>query len=345
VVARVPFDEFGLIARLARRLPPARPDLVLGVGDDVAAVALGDDRLLLATCDALVEGVHFVVEGTEPRLIGRKAVAVNVSDIAAAGGRPTHLLISLVLPDGIDPVLLEGIYDGIAEEAQRWGADVIGGNVSRGPGLVIDVTLLGEAAPAELLRRSGARVGDEVLVTGTLGAAAAGLELQRRPDVQVATEHRLQALAAQRSPTPRLEESRALVREGGVHAAIDLSDGLAQDVGHVCTASGVGVRLELARLPVAPAARAVASATGRDELEWALGGGEDYELLLCVPPERVEALRAAVAFATGTELTRVGEIVAVAQGKTLVDAQGRSRPLPAVGWQHFNREQDDEGRA
>lgn len=343
MVARAPFDEFGLIARLVRRLPPVRPDVVLGVGDDVAAVAIDDERLLLATCDVLVEGTHFALDTTEAHLIGRKAVAVNVSDIAAAGGRPTHLLVSLVLPDGIAPELLERIYDGIAEEAQRWGADVIGGNVSRGPGLIIDVTLLGEAAPKDLLRRSGARVGDVVLVTGTLGAAAAGLDLLRRPGLKVAEDHKLQALAAQRSPTPRLAESRALVSAGGLHAAIDLSDGLAQDVGHVCTASGVGVCLEVACLPIAPAAKAIAAAAGRDASAWALGGGEDYELLLCAPPARVEALRLAVTAATGTALTRIGEIVEAERGRTLIDADGTSRPLPTLGWQHFR--QDDGGRA
>ncbi len=295
--------EFGLIDRLAARVPAKRADVVLGIGDDVAAIELARDRLLLVTCDVQVGGVHFLPQRCDPYRLGRKAAAINISDIAAAGGRPTHFVSSLVLPGETEVAFVERLYDGLADEAKRCGADLVGGNVSRGDSLVVDLTLLGVTTRENLLRRSGARVGDRVIVTGRLGAAAAGLELTRRPDLVVDAAARESAFDAFETPRPRLAESRALVEAGGVHAAIDISDGLAADLGHLCDASRVGVAIDPQAIPVAAAAREVARAAGRRVLDWALGGGEDYELILTAGADRAAELVAIVSAATGTLAT------------------------------------------
>jgi thiamine-monophosphate kinase len=327
--------EFPLIARLTARLGATRPDVVVGIGDDVAAFAVGPERLLLATCDVQVAGTHFLPDRCDPFRLGRKAAAINVSDIAATGGSPTHFLSSLIVPAATEVGFLERLYDGLADEAARWDADVLGGNISGGERLVIDLTLLGEARPDALLRRDGAAVGDRILVTGSVGGAAAGLQLQLRPELKVDRTVRVEATDAFELPTPRVIEARALVAVGGVNSAIDLSDGLVADLGHVCDASGVGARLAAQRIPLAPCARDVARAAGRDALDWALGGGEDYQLLFTVPPPRVAGLIRAVSDACGTTVSDIGEIVSAERGRSLVLADGNERPFADEGWRHF----------
>lgn len=327
--------EFALIERLARLLPPLRSDVRVGIGDDVAVLALGPDRLLLATCDAQVAGTHFVAERCDARRLGRKAAAINLSDIAAAGGSPTHFLVSLVLPPETPVEFLDGLYIGLAEEAGRYGADVVGGNVSGGERLVIDLTLLGTARAGDLLRRDGARPGDRVLVTGRLGAARAGLALALDPRLLVADDVRRAAADAFETPTPRVAESAAIVRTGGASSAIDISDGLAADLGHICDASRVGVRLLASALPVAHAAEAVAPLVGASAAAWALGGGEDYELAFTAPPDRAVAIARAVVTLCGTAIADVGEIVEPDHGRSIRAADGAERPLTSEGWRHF----------
>jgi len=331
--------EFPLIDRLAARLGSPRSDVIVGIGDDVAALRAAGGRLLLATCDVQVAGTHFLPERCDPHRLGRKAAAINLSDIASAGGTPTHFLSSLILPGDCRVAFLEALYDGLAEEARRFGADVIGGNVSRGEELALDLTLLGEVAEEELLRRDGARVGDLLLVTGSLGLAAAGLHLALdrggATGEDPGTASRQAALDAFETPVPRVAEARLLAAERCVTAMIDVSDGLAADLNHLCDASGVGVRVVAADLPLAEATRAVARGAGRDPLAWALGGGEDYELLFSVPAARAAGLAARVAGETGTAVSVIGELVEAGAGRRLVTADGASVPLAAEGWRHF----------
>jgi thiamine-monophosphate kinase len=328
--------EFPLIERLAGRLTPSRADVVAGVGDDVAVIDPEDDRLLLATTDAQVAGVHFVPGRSAPSRLGRKAAAINLSDIAAAGGEPTHLLVSLVLPAATEVAFLEAFYDGLAHESSRWGVEVVGGNVSRGGTLVFDLTLLGRVAAGELLRRDGARVGDRVLVTGRLGAAAAGLHLiMMAPGLDVPGEIRHRASDAFEIPEPRVAEGRLLAAAGGVTAMLDVSDGLAADLTHLAEASGVGLRIDGAAVPVAEEAGLVAAAAGRDPLDWALGGGEDYELLFTAAPADAERLAVAVADRTGTAVTDLGEVVPRTEGRELNRPDGRIERLERRGWTHF----------
>lgn len=327
--------EFGLIDRIARSLPSPGENVVVGIGDDVA-VLRGSGRYILATCDVQVEGVHFLREKIRPYQLGRKAVAINISDIAAMGGLPRHLLVSLVLPKDTEVEFVDGLYEGMREECSRWGAEIVGGNMAHSPGgVVVDLFLLGEAEPEHLLRRSGARVGDRVLVTGTLGDSAAGLALLTHLEIECPDVHRDFVLRRHLTPTPRLWEGRAAARSGLATAAIDVSDGLASDVGHICEASGVGVRLWAEAIPISDAARAVAGAVGADPLEWALFGGEDYELLLAAPADRAEDLARWIQEETGTPVSVIGEIVPPDEGMVLVRGDGSTLPLRKGGWDHF----------
>ena len=328
--------EFRLIERLAGHLTPRRRDVVAGIGDDVAAIDPEDGRLLLATTDAQVAGVHFLPGRTAPSRLGRKAAAINLSDIASSGGEPTHLLVSLVLPAATEIAFLEAFYDGLAYEASRWDVEVVGGNISRGGTLVFDLTLLGRVASGELLRRDAARVGDRVLVTGRLGAAAAGLHLlMKAPGLDIPEAIRATAADAFEIPEPRVSEGRYLASAGGVTAMLDISDGLAADLTHLAEASGVGLRIDGATVPAADEARVVAAAAGRDAMDWALAGGEDYELLFTARADAAERLIAGNASRTGTPVTAIGEVVPRSEGRELRRPDGTIERLERHGWTHF----------
>lgn len=327
--------EFALVRKIAARLPHYRDDVRAAVGDDVAVLGLDPETCALATCDIQVEGVHFWRELITPLQLGRRAVAINLSDIAAKGGTPEHLLISLALPADLEVSWVEGLYGGLAEEASRHGVDIVGGNLSRTAGpIVVDVFLMGKVKVEEVLFRSGARPGDVVLVTGWLGEAAAGLSLLKGGPGGVAEEWK-HLLEAYLTPTPRVSEGRAIAESGRATAMIDLSDGLSSDVGHICEQSWVGVRLFVERLPIADDVRHVAEANGREGWALALEGGEDYELCLTVPAGMEEELAAQVREQTGTQLTCVGEILKQEAGRWVVLLDGSEVPLRPGGWNHF----------
>ncbi len=328
--------EFGLIARIAEMVGQPGGDVVVGIGDDAAVVRTGGEKYLVATCDILVEGVHFLREGITPRQLGRKAVAINLSDIASMGGVPRQLWVSLVLPQDAEVEYVDALYQGMREETSRWGVDIVGGNIARSPwGLVVDTFLAGEVEPECLLLRSGARVGDLVLVTGHVGDSAAGLALVLDPAASCDEVHARRVLEAHLTPTPRLREGRAIAKSGLATAMIDVSDGTLADLGHICERSGVGARLWADRLPLSDAARAVAEALGKDPLEWALSGGEDYELLFTAPPDKAKELAALVRQETGTSVTAIGEIVPAEEGIKVVRESGEVLSLECGGWNHF----------
>lgn len=328
--------EFGLIDRLAQLVAVHREDVVVGIGDDVAVLRGDGASWLLATIDSQVEGIHFLREAISPYQLGRKALAINVSDIAAMGGEPTFALVSLALPPDVEVAWVEALYRGLRSEGDISGVAVVGGNIARSPdGVVIDIALLGRVLPEELLLRSGARPGDLVLVTGTLGDSAAGLHLILHPDTPVPDAVRRYLLERHLTPTPRLKEARVIARSRQATAMIDVSDGLSSDVGHICDRSGVGVRLWAERIPISDALRQVAAVTERPAWDWALAGGEDYELCFTAPPEKAEALAREVTAVTGTAVTVVGEILPAESGRWVVLPDGRKAPLEAKGWRHF----------
>jgi len=330
--------EFGLIARIAEIVGKPGEDVVVGIGDDAAVVRTDGDKYLLATCDIQVEGIHFIKDKTSPYQLGRKAVAINLSDIAAMGGIPKQLWVSLVLPQDAEVEYVEALYQGIKEETTRCGVSIVGGNLSRSPwGLMVDTFLLGEVEAECLLLRSGARVGDLVLVTGYLGNSAAGLALLLDPSLRCDEASVRQLLEAHHTPTPRIKEGRAIARSGMATAMIDLSDGLASDIGHICKESEVGTKIWADRVPISPAARKVARLAGKNPLDFALFGGEDYELLFTAPPDRAQELASRIEAETGTPVAIVGEIVPPSEGLTLVGEEGRIVPLAPGGWNHFGR--------
>ncbi len=329
--------EFPLIDRVAEIVSVDRGDVVVGIGDDVAVLDTGGSDWLLAKVDIQVEGVHFVPGLISPRDLGRKALAINLSDIAAAGGWPEYALVSLALPAETEVAWVEELYRGLRQEGDRYGVAVVGGNMARSPqGIVVDVFVLGRVRRQRLLLRSGARPGDRVLVTGTLGDSAAGLALLQESSIQLGAAGREQLLTRHFAPTPRLPEAEIISRHQLATAMIDLSDGLSSDIGHICERSGVGVRLWAARLPISPAARQVAGATGQPAWQLALEGGEDYELCFTAPPDAAGELAEAVEEETGTPVTIIGEILP-ARSRWLVREDGSEVSLQAGGWEHFRR--------
>lgn len=325
-----------LIRTLRRRAAPGVPGVRIGIGDDCAVLEPTPGAVLLATTDLLLEDVHFRRRYAGPADIGWKAMAVNVSDIAAMGGRPRWALVALACPAATSLSEVDAFYEGARALAAPHDVAIVGGDTSSSPaGWLVNVTVLGETRLAPVLR-SGARPGDVVAVTGTLGASAAGLALLDRetaPPV-IGAAARAAAIEAHLRPRPRAREGRWLAASGGVTAMIDLSDGLATDLTHVADESGVGARVTLPRLPIADAARELAAALDGDAIAWATGGGEDYELLVTCAPGDFARLRDGCAAETGIPLTAIGEIVAAADGIRFVDDAGRERPV-GRGFEHF----------
>lgn len=331
--------EFGLIDRIARLLPSAAGDVVVGIGDDVAVLDTAGPHYLLATCDVQVENVHFLRHTISPQQLGSKVMAINVSDIAAMGGRPKWALVSLALPRNLDVDFVDEFYRGLTHQAQTAGVVIVGGNLAKidGP-MVIDLFLLGECDKECFLRRNGAQVGDAILVTGTLGDSRAGLELLQHPHLQVPIEVRARVLAAHLTPQPRLLEGQLLAASGRVHAMLDVSDGLLSDLGHICEASQVGASLELARVPLSSACREVARAAGVRAEGWALTGGEDYQLLFTTAPTNVAEIQTLLAARTGIVAEVIGHIQPAAAGISVASTDGTVKTHPRhSGWDHFRK--------
>jgi len=309
----------------------------VGIGDDCAVLEPGRG-LLVVTTDLLLENIHFRRQYTEPADIGWKAMAVNLSDIAATAGRPRWALVALACPEGTTAAEVEAFYTGALKLGDEHGVVIVGGDTSVSPtGWLVNVTLIGEAIRPVL--RSGAQPGDVVAVTGSIGASAGGLALLEdgRELPGLPASARARVVAAHLRPQPRVAEGRWMADTGDLTAMIDLSDGLATDLGHITIESTAGARIHLDRLPVDESTRAVAAALGRDPLDWATSGGEDYELLLTCPPAAFEGLAAELREATGVPLTAIGEITAGAPRIRWLDADGRERPV-APGFEHFGGE-------
>ncbi len=329
--------EFGLIDRIARMFPTGSHNVVIGIGDDVAVLRTSGPEYLLATCDIQVEGVHFIREAITAFQLGRKVVAINVSDIASMGGSPRWALVSLAIPDDTPVAFIEELYAGMREQAVLAGAYIVGGNVSRMESrIAIDLTLLGEIAPERLVLRSTARAGDAILVTGAPGESRAGLELIRRRELQVDGDVRRRLIEKHLMPQPRLAEGQLLGRSGLVHAMIDISDGLLADLGHICRASGLGAELRADMPPLSESLLEAAGAAGADPLDWMLSGGEDYELLFTASPDAVSRLRDLLLTGTGTQCAYIGNITDAAGPISLRRSGESSVIIPAGrGWDHF----------
>lgn len=335
--------EHPLLARILARLPRPSPSILVGPGDDAAVVAPGRNEQLVVTTDAVVEGVHFTRAFSSPADIGHKALAVNLSDLAAMGAAPRWALLSLVVPESslVDDV--EQLVDGLAVLAVRYQVSVVGGNITRTDGpLVVDVTAGGSVAPRRWMTRSGARAGDSVWVSGSIGAAAAGLEMLREQGSEIRDQGsgvgdqgsgNRACIDRHRRPEPRVRLGVAIGRARAASAAMDLSDGLADALRQVADSSGVGVRVEAESLPIDATARAWWTARGVDPLVAALSGGDDYELMVTTPGRRTGALRGVMRRMSDPPLTRIGVLTKDPAERVLV-RDGREEPIPG-GFEHF----------
>jgi thiamine-monophosphate kinase len=316
----VDISEDELITAIGRVLSGSGPDVLVPVGDDAAVVRGGTGDLVLTT-DALVEGTHFDRALSTPRDVGYKAIAASVSDIAAMAASPRYALCALTLSKDVDAGWAMELFGGMREASDEFACTLVGGNLARGSEVSVVISVTGEVARGAAVRRSGAEPEHLVVVTGMLGGAAAGRRLAQRGAPW--TEDELDAIRRHARPVPRVGEAPALARHG-VTAMIDVSDGLTRDLALICEASGVGVRLDLGKVPAHPAAAG-------DE---ALGGGEDYELLATMPSETafVDAARE-LAEVFATPLTAIGTITQ--EGLEATDDLGVTRPLEPAGWDHF----------
>lgn len=319
--------EFDLIARLCAKLP-RRVGTILGPGDDCAILA-PSRKPQLVTIDSMVEGVHFKLEWTTPRMLGARALAVNLSDIASMGGTPTSCVVNLAIRPGLDAAFFDRLYAGMGAAASAAGADIVGGNITRASELTITIALLGDAE-AGIMRRDSARPGDAVYVTGTIGDAAAGLRIL---DGQFEARGGARKFLVERflNPTARIEAGRRLARLRPVPAAIDVSDGLWQDLGHILERSGVGAEIDPAAVPLSAAYRATAG----DNPELALSGGDDYELLFCA---RSRLSAEALGERLGVPVHRIGTIV---NGKGAMLTSRKHRVSARLsGWDQLRRDRN-----
>lgn len=325
--------EHALIARITSRLSmPAW--VVVGPGDDAAAVTAMRGALDVLTTDTLVDGVHFDQRFVPPTAIGQRALAVNLSDLAAMGARPRAALLSLALPSSLAVAALDGFVDGFLSHAAAEGVTVVGGNITRTPGpWVIGVTATGSVHSRGVLRRSGARAGDGVYVTGWLASAAVGLmSLRQQVPGTVGASAWAECEARYLSPVARVRAGLQLSHHGAASSCMDLSDGLADGVRHLAAASGVGMVIDGDALPFLPAVHQWHAAHGGDAVTTALSGGDDYELIFTVRPRHAGRLRGAARRCGDVPITRVG--VVTASTDLLVRRGDRLAPLSG-GYEHF----------
>ena len=327
--------EFGLINLLADMARSARGNqqvswqqLITGIGDDTA-VWYGDTSIQLATVDSFIQDVHFSLAIASWNELGWKALAVNLSDIAAMGGVPRYALVSLALPGHTEAEDVTALYKGMIELAQQSGVAIVGGDTSSAPLVAITITVLGSTRSQDkrILTRSAAKAGDKVAVTGELGAAAAGWEMLTKR-LSFGPEAITSLRTAFLHPYPRVTEGQLLV-EQGVRTAIDISDGLISDLSHICKASQVSAQIEIDRVPIQPVVKVNFSDRA---LELALSGGEDYELLFTGSADVIDKVR----IAASCPITIIGEIIAGKPDEiTLVDSKGNPFNLRKAGWEHF----------
>jgi len=324
--------EFELLAKLRERLPQAGPRVKLGSGDDAAVTVPAGATA--TSVDAIVDGVHFRREEAELATVGRKALATALSDLAAMGAEAGEAYVVLGAPADLGEAEFLTLLDGLLELAAATGTTLAGGDLTRAPALTLAVTVVGHAASAEdLVTRGGAQAGDVLVLTGEIGGAAAGRLLLDDPALAKAVPEETAARlrARQLDPSPRLRSGRALA-EAGATAMIDLSDGIAGDAGHIAQASGVALEIDAGALPLAKGIAEIAAAAGRDPLQLAAAGGEDYELLAALPAERLGDASTAIGDAAETTLTPVGR-VAAGEGARIRLPGGAS--LEAGGYDHF----------
>ena len=326
----MPADELGEFERIRRFFAPLAGSGGLGLLDDAALVDCKAGRRLVITADAIVAGVHYLPDDP-PELVARKLLRVNLSDLAAMGALPLHYLLTTALPAELGPEWIARFAQGLEEDQRHFGVDLLGGDsVSTTGAAVLSLTAIGEVASGMEIRRNGARPGDLVWVSGTIGDALLGLSLLRGAYPDLEPEHRACLIGRFRVPDPRTELGPLLA--GIAHATIDVSDGLLADLGHICETSNVSAVVELGSLPLSPAARVIVDSDPRIHPRLA-AGGDDYELLFAAPDASSDSI-AALSSQLALPITKIGKIEPGA-GVRLVDAEARPIPLDDTGYRHF----------
>ncbi|MBN2373909.1 thiamine-phosphate kinase [bacterium] len=315
--------------------------VVLDVGDDCAVIKPDACSRLLISADLLVEDVHFRNIYFSPAQLGYKALAVNISDIAAMGGFPSYALIGLAIPKGTHFKYIEDLYDSLIQTGKYYGVRIIGGDTVGSPGpVMLGVTILGSVKEGDMITRSGAMPGDRIMITGNLGAAALGLEIlenKKRFEFKKAAKPLWLDKACERliHPVPRLKEARALAKKHLATSMIDLSDSLSQAIGYICQSSGVGARIIKNMLPISPEVMTFSNECGKDPCQYALTGGEDYEMLFTVRTEDKERASDLILNETGITVTDIGEICHSREDMSIMDETGGRQPLIPIGFDHF----------
>jgi thiamine-monophosphate kinase len=325
--------EFGFIDRIAP-LGRIRPEGVIkGIGDDCAVISTNTDEYLLVTTDLFVEKVHFLMDWTSPEIIGAKVLTTNISDIAACGGLPRDAFVSIAVPGNLDLAWLDGLYKGMSDLARKFSVNLLGGDTTGSRSdFVVNIALTGLVPASEVLFRHTARPGDLIVLTGPTGESAAGLEiLLKGINLPDGTGQAL--IRAHLEPRAHVTEGRILAASGACTAAIDVSDGLSSDLGHICRESGLAAVIYEEKLPVTETLRQAAAMMGRVPLRWVLNGGEDYVLLAAVKPERLSDLQEQFR-SQNRQLFPVGELRG-GSGMELVQLDGSIANLTPGGWDHF----------
>ena len=327
------YTEKELIERIASIIgKSSRSDILIGIGDDTAVVSGSGDSRLLYTCDMQVAGVHFDLAVITPFQLGRRALAVNLSDMASMGAEPQYALVSIAMPPSFAIADFEQMFQGMKSIGDQFDTSIIGGNLSSSADtLVIDVFLTGRAS-SEIFTRNGAKVGDDIYVTGSLGGSLAGLQALGAFG-KSAVDQYPGLVKKHLEPVPRLEMSRLLAERGFVTAMTDISDGLTTDLSHLCEASGVGAEIIRANLPLHDELAQFAQATGVDPVAMALHGGEEYELLFTASKGSGAVLNEIVR-KSALSITAIGRIVRLEFGLRLIDGDNVSA-IKAQGWSHF----------
>ena len=332
--------EFGFIKKISRGCL-IRPDTVIkGIGDDAAAFVTEPDYLSLITTDLLVERIHFLREAISGYDLGFKSLAVNLSDIAAMGGTAREAFVSIAIPENCQLEYLEQIYNGIKKLAAKFDVNVLGGDTtSSRVDLIINIVVQGIVPKNELMCRDAARPGDIIFSTGFLGDSRAGLHLVLNK-IAADTEALKSLLRAHLVPEPHLREGRFLARQQGVHAAIDTSDGLSSDLGHIVEESRVGARLFADKIPVSQELKEFCAIFNFDPIDYALAGGEDYTLLCTLAPERADQTAKAFAKEFKRPIFKIGEITAEKQ-LVVVYPDAKAKPITPTGWDHFKTKENE----
>jgi thiamine-monophosphate kinase len=323
--------EFGFIERIRKGCLIRDKNVIKGIGDDCCVFKISGDLAVLLTTDMLVENVHFLLGTISPYELGRKSLAVNISDIAAMGGDPREAVISIAIPDNVDLEFLDGVYEGMKSMAKEFDINLLGGDTTFSPQhLVINIALVGKATEDEILYRSGARVDDVIFLTGAVGSSAAGLDIIM---TGCSFNEQEELLKAHHDPSPHVKEGRIIASMGIVNSLIDVSDGVAADLGHICAESGLGASIEEMSIPTTTNFQAYCKQKNQDSIQLSLHVGEDYVLLGTVPPRAAGQLGEAL-MSEGCEFYPIGRMV-LEPGLRLQRSDGSIEPIEVLGWDHF----------